>query len=202
MRTKILAAVSAIVAICVALPLQAQTTIGVRGGVSVSSAELDIDETFDKSNRTGFVGGVFLDFGGSGLFGFQVGAQYSQKGAELDLEGVKEDLSLNYLEIPAVMKLGLPLGVLKPSLLGGVALGFNTGCDGPDGDCADEVTSTDFAGIFGADVVFDLGGPSLWADARYYFGLSDISDAADIDELKNRAWMLQAGIGFPLGGGD
>jgi hypothetical protein len=184
-----------------ALPAQGQTTLGVRGGVSVSSVDLDLGETFDDSNRTGFEGGVFLDFGRSSPLGFQIGAQYAQKGAELEFGDVVEDLSLNYLEIPAVVKLGIPLMGLKPSVLGGVAMGFRTGCeDVRDIDCDEEVTSTNFAGLLGADVVLDLGGLSLWADGRFHFGLSDISDAVDVDELKTRAWTLQAGLGFPLGG--
>lgn len=184
-----------------AIPGQAQTTLGVRGGVSVSSVELDLAGTFDDSNRTGFEGGVFLDFGRSRPLGFQIGAQYAQKGAELDFEGVVEDLTLNYLEIPAVVKLGIPLLGLKPSVFGGAALGFQTGCDDIEEiDCDEDVTSTNVSGILGADVVLDLGGLSLWADGRFHFGLSDIADAVDIDELKTRAWTLQAGLGFPLGG--
>lgn len=183
-----------------AAPAQAQTTLGIRGGVSVSSAEFST-ETFDESNRTGFDGGVFVDFGAGSILGLQIAAQYAQRGAELDLQGAAEDLSLNYLEIPAVLKVGLPLGIVKPSLLGGVALGFNTRCefDG-SGDCGDEITSTNFAGVLGADVAFFLGGLSLWVDGRFNFGLSDVADALDVDELKTRAWTLQAGIGVPLGG--
>lgn len=180
-------------------PLQAQTTLGVRGGVSVAGVDLDLEETFDEGNRTGFVGGVFLDFAGSSVLGLQIGAQYAQKGAELDFGTVAEELTLDYLEIPAVVKLGLPLGVMKPSLLGGVSMGFNTGCEGFSGDCDDEVTSTNFSGLLGADVAFYLGGVSLWVDGRFHFGLSDIADAADIDQLKTRAWTLQAGLGLPLG---
>ncbi len=183
--------------------IQGQTTLGVRGGVSVASASIDIDETFDEGNRTGFVGGVFLDWGGSGLFGFQVGAQYSQKGAELDFEGLSQDLDLAYLEIPAVVKVGIPLGIVKPSLLGGVALGFNTSCDagtGSDGDC-DDISSTEFSGVIGADAAFYLSPISLWIDARYHVGLNDISgDLEFVDDLKNRAWQISGGIGFPLGG--
>jgi hypothetical protein len=183
------------------LPAQAQTTLGVRGGVSVSSVDLDLGETFDDSNRTGFEGGVFLDFGRSSPLGFQIGAQYAQKGAELEFGDVVEDLSLNYLEIPAVVKLGIPLGGLKPSVLGGVAMGFNTGCEGfGRDDCSENITSTNFSGLLGADVVIDLGGLSLWADGRFHFGLNDIADAVEVDELKTRAWALQAGLGFPLGG--
>ncbi len=179
---------------------EAQTTLGVRGGVSVASASFDTD-TFDESNRTGFVGGVFLDFGGSSLFGFQVGAQYSQKGAEFDAGETVDELSLDYLEIPAVLKVGLPLGALKPSIFAGAALGFNTGCEGVGGeDCADDVTSTDFSGVVGADLAIYLGGLSLWADARYNVGLSDIPDGEAFTDFRNRAFNLTAGIGFRLGG--
>jgi hypothetical protein len=182
-----------------AAPAHAQTTLGVRGGISVASASFDTD-TFDASNRTGFVGGVFLDFGGSNLFGFQVGAQYSQKGAEFDAGATVEELSLNYLEIPAVLKVGLPLGALKPSIFAGAALGFNTGCEGGSGeDCGDDVTSTDFSGVVGADLAIFLGGLSLWADARYNVGLSDIPDGDAFGDFKNRAFNLTAGLGFPIG---
>jgi len=181
--------------------LHAQRVLGFRGGVSVSSVEADLSDTFDDSNRTGFVGGVFLDFGGSSPLGLQIGAQYSQKGAEIDFDDVVEDLDLAYLEIPAVVKFGIPLGAIKPSILGGAALGFNVKCEyGSAVSCDDEVTSTEWAGILGADVAFYLGGLSLWVDGRFHFGLNDISDALEVDELKNRAWQLQGGIGFPLGG--
>jgi len=183
-------------------PATAQTVLGFRGGVSVASVDLDLDETFDDSNRTGFVGGIFLDFGGGdSALGFQIGAQYAEKGAELDIDDTGRDLSLDYLEVPAVVKLGLPLRAIKPSIFGGVGLGFNTSCEQEnDGDCDDEVTSTEFAGILGTDVVFYLGGLNLFVDGRFHFGLNDISDSVDFDELKNRAWQLQAGLGFPLGG--
>lgn len=179
--------------------LDAQTTFGFRGGVSVASASADIGETFDKSNRTGFAGGVFLDMGGSGILGFQVGAQYTQKGVELDVGEAVREPSLDYLEIPAVVKVGLPLEVLKPSVFVGAGLGFNTSCDDGGADCGDDVTSTEWSGIIGADVVLYTGAVSLWADGRFNVGLSDIADSESYQELKNRAWTLQAGLGFPAG---
>ena len=177
---------------------QQRTTLGVRGGVSVASASLDIDETFSQDNRTGFAGGVFLDFDG-GIFGLQVAGQYTQKGAELDVSNTVSDLSLAYLEIPGVLKLGIPLGSVKPSVFGGVALSFITTCDNDGEDCKESVTSTDFLGIAGADLAIYLGAVSLWADGRYHFGLSNVSDAGDIvDDLKNRNWTFQAGLGFRI----
>lgn len=184
--------------------LQAQVTLGVRGGVSGASIDVDnVGDLVDDGNRTGFTGGVFLDWGNSSPFGFQIGAAYTQKGAELDFGDVLEDFSLAYLEIPALLKVGLPLGYIKPSVFGGVGLGFNVSCDSGGDDCDDSVKGTEWAGIFGADVAFYLDSFSIWVDGRYHYGLNDVSDAAegaDLGELKNRSWSLQAGIGFPVGG--
>ncbi len=178
---------------------QSGVDFGFRGGVSVATASIG-SETFDKSNRTGFAGGVFLDYE-AGVIGFQAGAQYMKKGVDLDLGSVVHEFDLAYLEIPAVLKVGIPLGVLKPSVFGGVGFGFNTGCDNGGVDCADQVKGTELSGIAGADLALYLGSASLWADARYHFGLQDVADAsAVVSDLKNRSWTLQAGIGFHLGG--
>lgn len=44
--------------LAVPMTLQAQTTLGLRGGVTVSHASLDLADTFARDNRTGFVGGA------------------------------------------------------------------------------------------------------------------------------------------------
>jgi hypothetical protein len=184
------------------VPLAAQEgwELGFRGGVSVASASVDVQETFDKSNRTGFAGGLFLNYD-AGVLGFQTGAQYTQKGVDLDLGQVVEEFSLSYLEVPAVLKLGIPLGVIKPSLFGGAGLGFKAGCDIDGEDCGDSFKDLDYFGIAGADVAIYLGSVSLWADGRYHFSFSDISDAEDVfGDFKHRNWTLQAGLGFRLGG--
>lgn len=194
-------------AISAPAPLQSQTTVGLRGGVTTSHASLDLDETFARDNRTGFAGGAFFDWNSGGLLGFQVAAEYVQKGVDLDFGRTVNELTLDYLEIPAVVKLGLPLGSLKPSAFGGVSLGFNTGCDVggeavPENgtDCGDEISGTEWSGVFGADLAWYVSSFSLWVDTRYYVGLSDISDGTAFNELKNRAWNLSAGVGFRLGG--
>jgi len=188
-------AVAAMIGLILAAPearAQGGLELGLRGGVSVATASLDISETFSKSNRTGFTGGVFANFD-LGLLGLQVAGQYTQAGVTLDFGGVVDDLSIDYLEIPAVVKLGIPLAMLKPSLFAGAALGFNTSCDNAGVDCGADVKSTDWKGIVGADVALYLGSISLWADGRYNFGLASVSE---VDQLKNRNWLFQAGIGF------
>jgi len=171
---------------------QAGTTIGLRGGVSVASASFD-DDTFDEENRTGFVGGPFVNFD-MGALGLQIAGLYNAKGVKTNAG----DLDLKYIEVPAVLKLGIPLSVFKPSVFGGAAVAFRTGCELDGVECPDDAfKSTDFLGVVGADLAIYLGAVSFWADARYDIGLSDIHDADTVfGELKNRNWNLTAGIGF------
>lgn len=178
---------------------QARTTFGVRGGVSVASASLDPDDTFDEENRTGIVGGPFLDFD-LGILGFQVAGLYHEKGFEEADE--TRSMELAYFELPAVLKVGVPLPFLKPSLFGGVAPAFETKCELGGVDCDEaglQTEGTDWSAVFGADVAVHLGPASLWADGRYDVGLSDIHDAGDpFEGIENRAWSFTAGIGFGI----
>ena len=192
------AAVIALALVATEADAQHGTELGVRGGVSVAKVSGDIENTFDKSNTTGFAGGVFVNWDW-GILGLQVAGQYTQKGAELDVGSAVENLSLDYFEIPAVLKAGIPLGIIKPSVFGGVGLGFNTGCDSNGTDCGDDVKSTTWSGIAGADVAIYLGSISLWVDGRYNFDLSDINNASDVvGDLKNRNWTFQGGVAFAL----
>jgi hypothetical protein len=51
--------------------------------------------------------------------------------------------------------------------------------------------------IVGADVFFVLGQISLVADVRYAHGLQDVHDTGTVvTGIKNRAWLLSAGLGF------
>lgn len=194
----LIVALAAVALVSTQAEAQQGLELGVRGGASVASASGDLADTFDSSNLTGFVGGLFLNYD-MGILGFQVGGQYTQKGSKLDVGQAVEDFSLNYIEFPAVLKAGIPLGIFKPSVFGGVGLGFNTGCDQEGTDCGDDVKSTEWTGIAGADVAIYLGSISLWVDGRYNFGLSDINNAGDVfGDLKNRSWTFQGGVAFAL----
>ena len=192
------AAVIALALVATEAEAQQGWELGVRGGVSVAQVSGDLTETFGEDNRTGFAGGLFLNYD-MGILGFQVAGQYTQKGSKLDVGESVEQFSLNYVEFPAVVKAGIPLGIFKPSVFGGVGLGFNTGCDAEGTDCGDSVKSTEWTGIAGADVAIYVGSISLWVDGRYNFGLSDINNISDVaGDLKNRNWTFQGGVAFAL----
>jgi len=90
---------------------QVQKTLGIRGGVSVASANIeDIDGTFDQDSRTGFAGTLFFN-AGKGIFSLQPELSYIQKGAAES--GESNQTELTYLEAALLLKAGLPLGIAR-----------------------------------------------------------------------------------------
>lgn len=176
---------------------QVPKVLGIRGGVSVASASIDdVSGTFDESNRTGFAGTVFFNTG-KGIFSLQPELSYIQK-------GTSDQTELSYLELAALLKAGLPLGIARIGIFAGIGADFEMDCKVSEGSdstsCSDtgvDTKSPDWNGIFGLDLAVYLGSISLWGDGRYALGLSDISDLESVS-YKNRAWIFSAGVGFAL----
>jgi len=172
---------------------------GAKAGVSVADADVsDIEGTFSSSNKTGFAGGLFFH-NYWGILGGQLEASYIQKGTKEATTGSVIDeveTKLDYLELAALLKAGLPLGIVRPGVFGGIGFDIKLSCSVAGVDC-DNVKSTDWVGILGGDVGVYFGSFAIWGDARYNIGLSDISEISDL-EYKNQGWTFQAGIGFNM----
>lgn len=202
------AAALALVGSAVGTPAEAQTTLGLRGGWTLASADVqDLSGTFKEDNRTGWSVGVFLPIG-SGFLTIQPELSYIEKGFEGSDGLVNRDVRLRYIEPAVLLKFGIPLVTVKPSIFGGVGLGIETECKINEEECKSgpfgfETGSTDWSALFGADVKLQAGTSfSIWADVRYSLGLNDIHEASDIwTGVENRAWQAQLGIGIPLLGG-
>lgn len=178
-------------------------TLGVRLGTSIASLNTDAQDLLDRENRTGVVAGVFYNRSLGGPLGYQVEVLYAGRGTDFE-DGSSFDLA--YVEIPALLKVSVPVGMLRPGLFGGVALAVKVDCqvdDGTSTKCDDveglDVKSTDWNAVVGGDLQLGLAGLSIWGDARYYVGLSNIGEFADVvEDVKNRSWELTAGVGIPL----
>lgn len=181
-------------------------TLGARIGTSVATLDIEADEALDEENRTGLVAGVFYNQQ-FGPLGYQLEVLYAKRGADF---GDGSTLDLTYVTIPALLKVGLPAGLLRPSAFAGVALALEVDCEvenGASASCDDiggvEVESTDWNGVLGAELALGLVGVTVLADGRYYVGLSDVGDFDDaVDEalgdVKNRSWEFTVGAGIPL----
>ena len=189
---------ASLVVLCLVLPGAANAAgavLGARAGVSVAKASLDASQTFASENRTGFAGTIFLDLGGA-LLNIQPEVSYIQKGLKDGNSG--ETLELDYFEAAALLKAGLPLPVLQPHVFGGIAADFRVQ-DNIPADIQFSAKNADWNLLFGADVKFARKKFVLYADGRYAMGLTDVTQTSDVvHDLKNRAWILSAGIGMPF----
>lgn len=193
--------ISLLLSLAVASTAMAQgRTLGARLGASVATLDVDAENILDEENRTGLVAGVFYNRS-LGLLGYQVEVLYASRGADFGDGG---SLDLTYIQIPALLKVNLPVGMLQPGVFGGVAVALKIDCEvGESENCDDvagvDVNDVDFVGVVGADLKYSLVGVGLWLDGRYNLGLSNIGDFEDVvGDLKNRSWEFSAGLGIPL----
>ncbi|MEJ2722015.1 MAG: outer membrane beta-barrel protein, partial [bacterium] len=64
-------------------------------------------------------------------------------------------------------------------------------------DIGDDIEGTDFGGVLGAGVTFDLPKMVLFAEARWTYGFTKI-DKADDSDIKNNAFGFMVGVGIPI----
>ena len=203
-------------------PLAAQSTLGFKAGLT--SATISVGGELEQFNdflkrRSGIAAGAFLTLG-SGALGLQIEGLYVQKG--VGFEGTFEgssfegELQLAYVEVPALLRVSIPAGALRPYLYAGAAAAFEVKCSGSvtvdgetgSGSCEEgedqsgqeaDRRKLDLTALGGGGVQFGLGGLAMLVELRYARGLQNIDKSGNLDG-KNEALSLLAGITLPLGG--
>lgn len=222
---------SALLVAAVAAPAAGQGVgIGGAGGLNLSDLGLSPGPVQPQKNRDGFTIGTMLplDFAPGSLFGLRFGLYYSQKGATVTRasDGAQVALDLDYLEIPFLAQLNVPVGgiPLQPRLYGGSSVGLNVTCglgaplDGPitGSGCADpakqefvvKTSTADFGIVLGGGLDITTGPGAVSLDARYRSGLTAASDiekatsaaGGDSDEstTEDRTLTFTAGYHLPI----
>lgn len=193
-----------------AVPAAEAQMVTVQGGATFATFEGDDAEIegIDPGTRTGFNFGASLGFPISEIMYLTPGLYYVQKGAEYEAGGVESSIDLTYLEVPVLLQVMLtgadrPLGL---SVFAGPSLAFEIGCDITledfSGDCDDEIEtkSLDIGALFGAGVSFPVSERvALLVNGGMDLGLTSIDDSAGDNDIKNSAFFLNVGLGFPLG---
>ena len=197
-------------------------TFGLKGGVSSSKLlfgnEEDAQGTEDfLQSRSGAAGGVFLTFGAGRPIGFQIEALYVEKGvageAEFEGESIEGEMAFTYVEVPVLVRLGIPVGNVRPFIFAGGAAAMELSCDvsftfggqTETEDCHEQeegdqtLRQFDLGGVLGAGVEFAMGRMTLGLDGRITRGMQSLDESGDSD-VKNQAILFMASVGFPLGG--
>lgn len=179
------------VAVLLALPQQAIAGVrfGIKAGANVANVNGDVTESLqDWKNTVGFCGGIFLEFNLGKVLTIQPEVLYTMKGSET-AEGGK--LDLDYIEVPVLLKVRLPIASIHPFLIAGPAFGWNLQAL-VDGIEISDMPTSDYSAVFGGGLQL---GRSLHLDVRYTMSLQklEIPDIGAID-LKNG--VLSATLGF------
>lgn len=196
-------------------------TIGVMAGVNYATVNQD-PESSDVSfgYKVGFIGGAFLGYQVNDWFSIEPQALFSQKGAKVNGKGSNSSLEgsvrINYIEVPVLAKFWFPVSgsQMRPFVFAGPEVEFKVSCSAEgailavtgseDCDKTDNeinLKSTDFGVTGGAGIQFMAGGQDVRIDARYTLGLTDINDSSastDSRTIKNRAFAVTVGLGWPF----
>lgn len=215
----------------IVMPASAQLFgISVKGGLNLSTLRGDFEFVEDGievdpgfSTKTGFVAGVAFNTGLIPLLSLQTEILYSEKGAKLDMPfddiddfaSIDASIDLTYLEVPVLLRAGLPIPGFSPFLYAGPAFAYNLSAEitsdieftdngqqfsvSGSEDIKDEIKSFDVGFIVGAGLEFGLPMLKLHAEVRYTMGLSNISDVDnnnDTIDIKNGVVSLMVGVTF------
>jgi hypothetical protein len=172
-------------------PAAAGVRFGLKAGANVANVNGDaIEELQDWQNTVGFCGGIFLEFNLGKVLTIQPEVLYTMKGSET-AEGGK--LDLDYIEVPVLLKVRLPIASIHPFLIAGPAFGWNLKAV-VDGIEVEDWPTSDYSAVFGAGLQL---GRTLHLDVRYTMGLAklEIPDLETID-LKNGVISATLGLTF------
>jgi hypothetical protein len=197
----------------------AQGTLGIKGGLNVSTLSVDdpANPDFGFDDQTDFVVGAFLQYATAGWFALQAEILYSQNGAKAQGEGPDIKLNLNYLRVPVLLmaRLASRESPMYPILYAGPQVAFETrcqvtgeqdgasvgfGCEDPELGDPLETKKVEFGLVFGGGFEILFSRLTAQLDARYNLGLTNLNASANSSEVsvKNRGWSFILGVGIPL----
>ena len=178
-----------------------QFGIKVGGNIAKPTGADTHDPVATLKSRVGFTGGIFLAFNFGRILTIQPEIVYTMKGASyvaLD-DSYTDKLYANYIEIPLLLKLRIPIPVIQPFVFAGPSVGFKLSekheRDGvPFSDIL--FKNNDYGAIFGAGVNL---GRNFMIDVRYSLGLQKVLHTIEGEvepDYKNGVWSGTIGIAF------
>jgi len=183
-------------------PLAAQSAwggeVGLKGGLSFGNISNKGVLPGSLKTRTGIAGGLYFGYSAP-VVGFGVEALYAQRGLSSDESLAVSETRLDYIDVPAYLKINIPTSGFRPFVYAGPQISFEVRCKTASGaECADPSTrkSTDYAGVIGAGL--RLGKTTaVTIEGRYVYGLQDLklSTVTSSDSYKHRTFMILVGIG-------
>ncbi len=190
----------------------AQVSMGMGGLVGLNFATVggkDSNNPVAPENKTGFAIGGFVSLRLANMLTLEPQLLFMQKGAtgkgSVNNTTVDYTVSYNYLEIPVLVKLEIPLAgnvAVKPNVFAGPAFALRVGTPNVTSKTSTQTvdqdiqnsSSTDFGLVFGAGARFPGFMRGILVDLRYTLGLSTIDNSAANLEIKHRVFSVLVGV--------
>jgi hypothetical protein len=186
-------------------PARAGVQFGIKaGGNMAKPTGIDAqDPLATLKNKVGFNGGLFLALNFGKVVTIQWEVLYTMKGATyvaLD-DSYTDKLYADYIEVPLLLKLRLPLPIIQPFVFAGPSVGFklqeklqSNGQDVPLSQAL--LKNNDYGAVFGAGLNL---GRNFMVDVRYSLGMQKVISTVQGDvqpDFKNGVWSASVGIAF------
>ena len=184
-------AISAFAAMLV-LPQMAAAGVrfGIKAGANIANVNGNFsDQLSDWKSTVGFCAGIFLELNLGRVLTIQPEVLYTVKGADAGTGKLKFD----YIEVPVLLKVRIPISTIHPFIFAGPAFGFNLKAV-LDGIKIDDMPAADYGAVLGGGLQL---GRSIHIDVRYTMGLQKLAipDLGTID-LKNGVISATLGLAF------
>jgi hypothetical protein len=181
------------------------TGFGVKTGIAISN--IFGRDVYDQKFRAGFSYGIFMTYGFSRTFAVQPELLFVMKGSKYvngrGSDAYRETMSLEYVELPILVKYYLPLSrAFKVHVFAGPAPALNIRArvnskfaGESQEETLDNVMGVDVGLAAGAGIEIPFGSGQITFDARYTAGLTTLSKEAD-DNIRNGAVSFLLGYLF------
>lgn len=187
---------------------QAQTSVGVKGGYT--AATLRGEDAGDIDWRSGFAGGLFVNFAVFKAFTIQPEVLFRQRGAYNRNEtfNINQRINLTYMDVPVLFKLRLPIDeTFYPHVYIGPQFSYNLkgeyeveAFDGIAIEDDIDVRRVDAGGVMGFGLDVTSNRFFFTTDFRYGLGAINIDDSDEPFLLKNKDLSIMLGVGVNIGG--
>lgn len=187
----------------IAAPNYAQ--IGIRLGLNLTDLQVDVDNspfTVETNSKIGFHVGLSYEGKVSEQVSLQPELLLFQKGYRIETSGDDINRTINYLELPVLVKYNFNGTSQNVFLLAGPAVGFGISARARVGDNSESVEweatdlkRFDFGLHLGGGIAIPTGNGAVLIDLRYLLGIANIADSNPATN-RNRGFSLNLGFEF------
>lgn len=175
---------------------------GFKLGMNIATLSGEEADAADAESITGLIAGGYLQIELNDRFALQPELLFSRDGAKGDTLGLEGTVTLDYIEVPVLLRYSLGhAGRFTQRLFFGPSIRGRLSAEAEADNGAVRGLDTlvrpfDFGLVFGADLGILLGRPEFTFEVRYLLGLTNIDDTGSGAEFKNRVFSIIAGLHF------